>query len=384
MQTVDLTTDTIRFAGIADIESTDRGLVLHRMPGWARAQHNDLSLALLETMPSGGRLEFDTTATVVEVESHLTHVQIGDAARRPAVFDLVVDGELVDSRGTLEGTLITVDPRTGATGFTPGDDATVTFDLSSGRKHVALWLPHGAAVRLRRVSADAAITAPSRTATLRWTHYGSSISHCMEAEHPTGTWPAVAARLADADLQSFAFAGQCQLDPFAARMISAQPADAISLKLGINVVNADSMRERTFVPALHGFLDTIRDRQPTTPIVLITPITCPVAEAHPGPTTTVDGTCRVHPRPAELATGALTLERIRHLEREIVEARRRDDPHLRLVEGPDLFGADDVHDLPDGLHPNANGYRRMGERFHRIAFTGTGPFVPLASPTRPA
>lgn len=375
MLPVDLTGDTIRYAGIAEIESTETGVVLHRMPGWARVQHNDLSLALLETMPSGGRLEFDTTATVLALECHLTHVQIGDEPRRPAVFDLVIDGEVVDSRATLEGTLICVDPQTGGIDITSGADATITFDLRSGHQHVALWLPHGAAVRLRTLSADAAVTAPTQTATLRWTHYGSSISHCMEADRPTGTWPAVAARLAGADLQSFAFAGQCHLDPFAARMIATRPADAISLKLGINIVNADTMRERTFVPALHGLLDTIRDRQPGTPIALITPITCPVVESHPGPTSLIDGTCRVHPRPAELAVGALTLERVRQLERDVVEARRRDDPHLHLIEGPDLFGPDDVHDLPDGLHPNAAGYQRMGERFHRIAFTGTGPFA---------
>ena len=34
-----------------------------------------------------------------------------------------------------------------------------------------------------------------------------------------------------------------------------------------------------------------------------------------------------------------------------------------------------VDDLPDGLHPNSAGYRRMGERFAARAFTGDGPFA---------
>ena len=41
------------------------------------------------------------------------------------------------------------------------------------------------------------------------------------------------------------------------------PADLISVKLGINLVNTDLMRLRAFGPAVHGFLDTIRDGHPT-------------------------------------------------------------------------------------------------------------------------
>ena len=34
-----------------------------------------------------------------------------------------------------------------------------------------------------------------------------------------------------------------------------------------------------------------------------------------------------------------------------------------------------IGDLPDMLHPNAAGYRRMGERFHRLAFASGGPLA---------
>ncbi|GAB2845005.1 hypothetical protein GCM10027176_56010 [Actinoallomurus bryophytorum] len=76
-------------------------------------------------------------------------------------------------------------------------------------------------------------------------HHGSSISHCCEAEGPLGTWPVVAARLAGADLLNLGLAGNAMVDHFTARTIRDRPADLISLKLGINVVNGDTLRPRT-------------------------------------------------------------------------------------------------------------------------------------------
>jgi hypothetical protein len=319
-----------------------------------------------------------TDASTIELDVHVTMVQLGDQPATPAGFDLVVDGDLLAGEATTTGTLIVIDRFTGAVDIRSGGPDTIRFDgLGDGEKCVEVWLPNAAATHLIELRADGAVRAPAPSGTRQWVHYGSSISHCLEARRPTGVWPVVAARLAGVDLQSFAFAGQCQLDPFAARMIGQQPADLISCKLGINVLNADSMRERTFVPALHGFLDQVRDHHPDVPLVVITPITCPVAEDHPGPTgVDAAGRCVVYDRPAELALGSLTLSRIRALEAEVVGARRAaGDDHLHLVQGPDLFGPDDVDDLPDGLHPNAAGYQRMGERFHALAFQGDGPFA---------
>lgn len=44
------------------------------------------------------------------------------------------------------------------------------------------------------------------------------------------------------------------------------------------------------------------------------------------------------------------------------------DEHLSYLDGLELFGEPDVEDLPDGLHPNAEGYVRIGERFAALDF----------------
>ena len=104
------------------------------------------------------------------------------------------------------------------------------------------------------------------------------------ATHPTGTWPVVAARLAGLDLVNLGLGGSALLDPFVARTIRDTPADLISVKLGINLVNQDLMRRRVLGPAVHGWLDTIRDGHPDTPIRLVSPIFCGIHESVPGPT----------------------------------------------------------------------------------------------------
>jgi hypothetical protein len=150
-----------------------------------------------------------------------------------------------------------------------------------------------------------------------------------------------------------------------ARTIRDAPADVISLKTGINVVNMDSMRERVFGPALHGFLDTVREGKPEVPIILISPIFCPSAEAHPGPTVPDDDgkfiTIKGH---EEIRSGCMSVQRVREIVAEVVERRRgTGDDNLYYLDGLQLFGAADAADLPDDLHPNPAGYVRMGERF---------------------
>ena len=78
-----------------------------------------------------------------------------------------------------------------------GPDIIVFEGLAASEKRVEIWLPHNASLELRGLRLDDGASAKAADPLPHcWVHYGSSISHCLEADRPTGTWPAVAARRA--------------------------------------------------------------------------------------------------------------------------------------------------------------------------------------------
>lgn len=164
-------------------------------------------------------------------------------------------------------------------------------------------------------------------------------------------------------LRSLGFAGNAVGDPWVARTMRDLPADLISVEIGINVINGDLMRRRMFESVLHGFLDTLRDGHPETPLTLLGPIPCPTHDRRPGPTRLDEETGVWHGAGdvAELDRGALDLPTLRAA-LESVLAARDDDPALHYLDGRMLLPEDEVDDLPDGLHPNSAAHARMGER----------------------
>lgn len=62
------------------------------------------------------------------------------------------------------------------------------------------------------------MVSPPPSARRRWVHHGSSISHCMEADQPTGTRPAVAARLLSHSDVNWVQAGGTGFPPINTRM----------------------------------------------------------------------------------------------------------------------------------------------------------------------
>ncbi|WP_322986412.1 MULTISPECIES: GDSL-type esterase/lipase family protein [unclassified Streptomyces] len=385
--TTPLTEDLLR--GALDLERTEHGLLPHRLPARARAQNTDGQLAMAEAQPAGVRLVLRTRATVVELDTLPTkRVYVGAPARPDGVYDLLVDGRPAGSATVAGGNTLTIDMSTGSAEVLPGPVGTLRFDgLSEGMKDLEIWLPHNETTELVALRTDAPVEPVPDRGRPVWLHHGSSISHGSDAASPTTTWPALAAAHGGVELINLGFGGSALLDPFTARALRDTPADLISVKLGINLVNADVMRLRAFTPAVHGFLDTIREGHPTTPLLVVSPLLCPIHEDTPGPSAPDLGALsegklsfRATGDPAETAAGKLTLSVIRAELARIVEQRAAEDPHLFHLDGRELYGEADSAELPlpDALHPDAATHRRIGERFAELAFRAGGPLADAA------
>ncbi|MGZ4438392.1 MAG: GDSL-type esterase/lipase family protein [Nocardioidaceae bacterium] len=379
--TTEITADLVR--GALDLERTERGVLPHRLPEQARRQVDDPQLTMAESQPSGVRLVFRTTATLVELDVVATKMAYVGAPPRPdGVYDLLVDGRLVQQAVVSEGDVRTIDMAAGTTLVEPGPVGSLAFgDLPAGVKRVEIWLPHNETTELVALRANAPLERVVPGTRPVWLHHGSSISHGSNAASPSTTWPALAAGLGGVELVNLGFGGGALLDPFTARAMRDTPADLVSVKIGINVVNTDLMRLRAFAPAVHGFLDTVREGHPTAPLLVVSAIHCPIHEDTPGPAAP-DFSRISEGRMGFTATGdpsdptRLTLRAIRAELARVVAARAADDPNLHYLDGSDLYGEADSAELPlpDDLHPDAATHRLIGERFALLAFGDGGPF----------
>ncbi len=154
-----------------------------------------------------------------------------------------------------------------------------------GRKTIEIWLPHDETTELVALHTDAPVEpAAGRPA--------SGVAAPRQLDQPRlGRRRARPARgppsrlgSASVELVNLGLGGSAVLDPCIARLMRDTPADLLSVKIGINLVNTDLMRTRAFTPAVHGFLDTVRDGHPGTPLLVVSPILCPIHEDTPGPT----------------------------------------------------------------------------------------------------
>lgn len=312
----------LTWQGAISLQHTEDWIMPWRTPHSAHVLFPD---PLLErsAMPAGVRISFRSNTT--QVSGNI--VPQNDSG----MLDLCCNGELIDA--------IDLKQR----------DSFTFENLSNEEKLIELWLSQFGRFQLRSLEIDDGATLEPFTDTRpRWITYGSSITQCRTAASPTQTWPAIVARTHGLNLTCLGYGGQCHLDAMVARMIRDTPADYISMCLGINIQGGSSLGQRTFRPAIIGAVQIVREKHPDIPIVLMSPICCPPREENPN-------------------TVGFHLKGMREEVQAAAEAlQAHGDQQVHYVDGLSVFGADYVHLLPDDLHPDAEGYRVMGQNFTTV------------------
>ncbi|WP_078585175.1 GDSL-type esterase/lipase family protein [Streptomyces anulatus] len=317
----------LSFDGIAGWDRSDgAGLPLPlRMPVDRLDTAMSPILCRLARTTAGVRFAVRTDASELELEAELE----ADPGGSP--LDVRVDGVLAHRWTGGPGRHRMAFPL-------PGTDG--------GPAEVEVWLPHLSVTRIGAVTlrGHRHLLAARRTGRRLLVH-GSSLTHCVFAAGPSETWPALVAAERGWRLRNLGFAGESYLDQAVARTIRDTPADLITLELGINAYIGGAFTARSWGPAVCGFLETIRDGHPHTPVVVLTPLSSPERER-------------------AVNSAGLTLETARSLTAEAVRVLQRlGDRALSLVDGLAVAPVADARRLyADGLHPTAEGEHVLADR----------------------
>ena len=328
-----------------------------RMPVADRHLH-DRFTRWVAAIPSGVRLRLRTDSRSIRLSTQQRQAWAADKPEWPSHYELFVDGERLRRVSAQGGA------RRIPLGETLGDDRArlALDDLPPGDKRIELWFPTAATIAIAHIELDdGASFAPWPDTRPRLVFHGSSNTQCASAPGGSESWPGIACALAGARLLNLGWAGSCLLSASAARMVRDEAAAAIVLELGVNVWSEGLLKERTFRDSAHAMIALIRERHRHTPLAVVSPFLLQAGEDVGD-------------------QQGLSAARMRQLLEEIVAAHReRGDATLHHVDGLSLFGPADADHQPDGVHPDAVGYRRIGERFHAAMLA---PGRPLAAALR--
>lgn len=294
--------------------------------GWSTAWRLVSRLELRDRLRDAAESSTGVRAVLHTDATRLTlPVRLGRLAR--GVVDVLVDGELWQRTQLVEGT------------------GRLDVPLPGRPARVEVWLPHDGRVGVGQLEVTgASVVEDGPGARPRWFAYGSSITHCGAAMGPSETWPALVARRHDWDLTCLGFNGQALLDLPVAHTIAAAAPDLVTLCVGINIFNQATMTPEELRGRLIEFIEIIRADGLPRPVAVMSPICSPSREEAPN------------------AVG-MTLQSLRELVADVVDELGGSVTH---VPGLEVFGPADQEFLSDGLHPDAAGYRLMGDRLTPI------------------
>ena len=257
-------------------------------------------------------LRTDARTLSIEVTSH-------DEVRAP--IDVIVDGEHHARLPLAPGRQL-------LTAHLPGTPSTVE-----------VLLPQRGRTTVGSLRFDSASLLESRADERPgWIAYGSSITQGAFADGPADTWVRGVGDALGLRAINLGLGGECHLDQVVARYIRDIPSSLITMCIGINIQMSSSLSARTLQSAIIGFVATVRDGHPSTPLVVISPIGSPERER------------------VENAVG-LSLRGVRSTVESAAEALGVD-----YIDGLEIVGDADAGLLVDGLHPGSDGHRLMTQR----------------------
>lgn len=336
-----------RVRGAVHVETTARGIRPRRLTREALLQVPDHSTRISVDQSPGVRLAFRTAARRVRMRVAATRVaHTQDAVLEPSWWDVTTDGLIVSSTRGWMASRYVQDSARQQLDYVAAPDDVLEFSLVGEDHEYEIWFPHCDDIEVVGLYASAPVYPPSPERQGRWIHHGGVVSHGYGASRATRTWPAVAAIDLQLALTNLSYAGCAFVDQFAARTIRDSVADFISLDLGSDTAVTGQLQRRVFVSAVHGFLDTIRDRHSETPILVMPPIVPPCTEGL-APHTPASRRCVERPH-ASSAVGDEDFgpAAVTRVLAELVDDRRTDDENLAFLDGSRL-------DDPAGLRAPA-------------------------------
>ncbi|UNM13956.1 GDSL family lipase [Streptomyces formicae] len=202
------------------------------------------------------------------------------------------------------------------------------------------------------------VPAPRRP---RWLVHGDSITEGWWSTRPAHSWPATAGRTLGLDTVNLGYAGAARGELATAEQLASLPAELLTLAFGTNCWSGVPYSAPLLYETTRAFVTLVRRGHPETPLLLVSPLLRPEAEATPN------------------ALGATLAELRGAMESAARDLAAAGDGRLALLPGRDLLTA--AH-LADGLHPNDTGHARLASAVaHALRAAG---FVTTAATPAPA
>ena len=230
-------------------------------------------------------------------------------------------------------TLLSGDDVAAETSAHPTDDGTAILELPSPDGEFTVHLPETLRPVIHAVEAGTGMVEPAPRRP-RWLVYGDSIVEGWAASRPHLAWPALAGRALGVDTVNLGYAGAARGELASAEQLAALDADLITVAFGTNCWARPPHSAALLHETVRAFLTVLRQGHPHIPLLVVSPVVRPDADATPNRLGATLTDLRAAVEYAAAAQG------------------------VALLPGGGLL---DAAQLADGVHPGDGGHARLAE-----------------------